>query len=95
MRGVRIETEHIDFVEVRKEIPIIGETEVTEICVSESRELCREREKQNKTNKGKPKLNKTPEICLRVLSFWLNTNLCFHNAKLCEVRKRTNAGKFK
>lgn len=65
------------------------------LCVRIERALQREREKQNKTNKGKPKLNKTPEICLRVLSFWLNTNLCFHNAKLCEVRKRTNAGKFK
>lgn len=48
MRGVEIKTEHRDFAEVRKEIPIVGETEVTEICASELRELCREREKQNK-----------------------------------------------
>lgn len=53
---MRIETEHIDFVEVRKEIPIIGETEVTEICVSELRELCRERER-NKTKRTKENPN--------------------------------------
>lgn len=86
MGGGEIEAEHRDFTEVKRGRTLVEEMKEAKILGG--------RDEGAMQIEGLVE-NNPPEIFLELLSFWLNTDFCYHSVKLHEVRQRINADKFK